>query len=633
MKKRIILVALSMLMGGVSLFGQKLNHYVYDHDTIVRDAEDNLYKVENLGENINSNHIESGSIISPDGNSLYFFKVDSTFHHGKKHQAFHSDIYVSHYNKKDSSWSKAEDLGKPLNGNAANSVQAVVKDGNMLILTGQYLKNGLTTKGISYSTRKKGKWSFPKPLHIHFHNDAQYSMFVNNDATTMILAVHDKESIGLQDLFVAFSQDGIHWSKPKNLGPTLNTINSEATAFMASDGKTLYFSSNGHPNSVGGLDIYKTERLDSTWTNWSKPVNMGVPFNTPDNEFYFTIPLKGEYSYLAHHFSGSDGAEHSDIVRIKLKEAAKPKILVLSGFVHDDDTKKHIEGHMEVHKIKNGAFVTSDDADTTKGYEVQMPIGEKYELTFSAPHYKDKRIIVDASQLKKYEEKTLDVFLEKAPELTYSGIVINAKTGKRISARIDIIQLPDSTMVFEKNTDKTSTPSFEIILKGGKNYMVTASNHDYLEGMTKIVIVDLVGWESRLDTFKLQPLEEDIKFEIEDIFFAYNKATLLPESTPKLEQLVSIMKKHTNIVIELSAHTDARGSATYNKSLSQRRAESTVKYLVKHGVPAAQFVAKGYGEEKIRNQCTNGVKCSDEDHKYNRRVEFKILEIKKVKRK
>lgn len=619
---RLMSVALMFLAFGVQ--AQKLDHYVYDHDTLVKDADDNVYKVENLGENVNSKHIESGPIISPDGNTLYYFKVDTNYHHSKVSQEFHSDILISEFNKADSTWGEAENLGKPLNCNCANSVQAVVNDGNTLILTNHYLKNGLTTKGISISHRNGNKWTFPKPVKVEFHNDERYSIFMNNEMTTMILAVHDHKSLGHQDLFVSFSTDKEHWSKPVSLGETINTEGAEATAFLAADQKTLYFSSNGHPGSLGGMDIYKSERLDSTWTNWSKPVNMGVPFNTSDNEFYFTIPSSGEYSYLAHHFKGSDAAEHSDIVRIKLTEKAKPKVLVLSGFTFDNQTKAKIPATYKVTLIDAEDVITSGSSDTTSGYETTLALGKQYKLTFDSPGYYSKEITVDATQLKEFTEKTIDVYLEPEPMLTLSGFIYNAEDSTKVDGTLEIRNKATGEVLFTANS--TAAEGYEIQLPGGVDYEIMAGSPGLLEDIYHLDLTDLKGKQEKEKDFYLHCLA--CSFEVEDIFFAYNRAELKPSSFEKLDQVVKIMLKHPELKVELSAHTDARGSDTYNKDLSQRRAQSAVDYLVKHGIPADQFTAVGYGEDKIRNKCTNGVKCSDEEHEFNRRVEFKILDTK-----
>ena len=625
--KALVVLCSSMLL--ITSFAQKnkIGDYLYDSDTIIVGSDSSTYKVENLGENINTKHVESGPAISPDGNTLYFFLVDTNFNHSKKAQEFHSDIYFSTYNESDKTWSKAKDIGKPLNGPAANSVQSVINDGNTLVLTGHYLKNGLTHEGLSMSHKdKKGKWSFPEPIkiNIHFLEKERYSVYVNNEATIMILAVHEKESLGHQDLYVSFSDDKKHWTKPKNLGEVVNSTGSEATAFLMEDTKTLYFSSNGHAGSKGGFDIYKTTRLDSTWENWSKPVNMGSPYNTSDDEFYFSIPSKANYAYLGHHFMGADGRDHSDIVRIKL---IKPKMLVMNGFLFDNLTKEKIPGKYVIKELPAKKEISSEDIDTTDGYLAEVKLGKKYEVTFSSPEYQSKTETVDATKFSSYTEVTKDVYLNPNPQLTVKGFVYNAEDSTTIDATIEIRDRQTGELI--KTVKATEEDGYEMTLPGGRNYEVTyTKTPDYIDKILKFNLKNFEGREIREADVYLAPLQVGTKFDIADIFFAYDSDKLLPESYPKLDELVKAMKKYPKAKVELSAHTDARGKDAYNKNLSQRRAQSTVDYLISQGIPTKQFTAVGYGEEQIRNHCKNGVRCTDKEHEYNRRVQFKVLDVK-----
>lgn len=626
-KKLITICALAIVghtLAQSTVEKKEIGHYLYDSDTIITDAAENIYKVENLGIKVNSEHVESGPRISPDGKTLFFFRIDhpENTNHSR-------DIWYSEYNEKDSTWREAKHQEWPLNSVGDNSVHSISADGQKILLHNVYLKNGLTKNGVSYSEKlSDGKWSFPKELKIrHYKNDETCSFHMNDDWTTLILAIHGKHSVGHQDLYVSFlEEDGEHYTEPLDLGKVVNTSGMEATAFLGADQKTLYFSSNGRPDKIGGFDIYKTERLDSTWTNWSTPENMGVPFNTPDNEFYFSTPSNSEYAYLSHHFRGGDKAEHSDIVRIKLQEAAKPKILVLKGIVIDTDTKEKIEAHYIIKEVPSNKEVANAYSDTTNGFENTLTLGKKYYVIADAKDYKTDSVLVDASQLTKYYEKEITIELKKEPLLTLKGFFINAKDSTtKIPGTLTVERLPKGSNTI--NTKSTVANGYKTILSGGYEYRLTASSDGYLESFADINIKDLKTWKDSTLNFYLQPIEKE-SFEIEGIFFDYNKHTLQARSFPVLDNVVDILKRHPEIKVELSAHTDSRGSDQYNESLSQRRAQSTVDYLIKNGIPKSALVAKGYGEKKLTNECTNGVKCSDAKHEENRRVEFEILDIK-----
>ena len=118
---------------------------------------------------------------------------------------------------------------------------------------------------------------------------------------------------------------------------------------------------------------------------------------------------------------------------------------------------------------------------------------------------------------------------------------------------------------------------------------------------------------------------EDLLKDLSDIHFAFDSSTLNADAKNTLNQLAEILKQNPTLTIEVGAHTDARGAAAYNMKLSERRANSTVKYLIDNGIDASRLVAKAYGETQLKNSCADGVKCSEAMHKENRRSEFKIL--------
>lgn len=522
-------------------FGQDKSlkeNYLYAHDTIIYANDDStlFYQVENLGDKINSKHVESGPRISHDGKTLYFFRIDHP-----QNVAHTRDIWMSQLADDDSTWSEAKHMGEPLNNHGNNSVHSISTDGKKLLLHNIYMKNGTVLNGLSISEKQNdGTWTFPEPLHVKkFKNDEVCSFFMNDQWDVLILCIHGKDSKGHQDLYVSFKyekHDKEYWTQPKNMGKVVNSAGSEATAFLAADGKTLYFSSNGRENTVGGFDIYKTTRLDSSWTKWSEPENLGKPFNTEDDEFYFSLPAKSDYAYLSHHFKGSDSLEHSDIVRIKLREHDKANPVVLLNLkVYDDSTKKPINATVKFYQMPEKKPFGGGKVDSITGIENTFPCGYDYYIEIVAEGYVPK-IEEITLECEDFEERELEIFV--TPEV------------------------------------------------------------------------------------------EGISWDIEHIYFEFNRATLLPESFPELDKLVDIMKDAPNVQVEISGHTDARGKDAYNLSLSQRRAESVVNYLTEHGVNKKQLVAKGYGEQHIRNKCTNGVSCSEEEHQHNRRVEFKILKVK-----
>lgn len=121
------------------------------------------------------------------------------------------------------------------------------------------------------------------------------------------------------------------------------------------------------------------------------------------------------------------------------------------------------------------------------------------------------------------------------------------------------------------------------------------------------------------------------KFKVDNIYYDYNKATLREDGKPSVTKLLRILQDNPQIIVELGSHADSRGSDSYNLSLSQRRAESVVRFILNRGIDASRITPKGYGESQLKNHCKNGVKCTNQEHEINRRTEFIIIDIDESK--
>ena len=628
MKKGLLIAFLTVatVFANLVIAQEKGEHWVYDSDsTIVYDADSNIYVVENLGENINTDHVESGPRISPDGKMLYFFMIEYVDNPYKEEYPDvkkwpKRSIYFSEFNEKDSSWSKAEKAPKPLNNMGDNSVHSISPDGKTLLLHNIYLKNGLTDDGLSISKLVGKKWSDPEAVKIkHFKNDTVCSFFLSEDNEYLLLAIRNKESLGMQDLYVSFLQeDGVHYGEPMNLGPVVNSKYSEATAFLASDHKTLYFSSN-KKGGLGGYDIYKTVRKDSTWLKWSRPVNLKAPWNTHDDEFYFSIPTDGEYSYLAHHFQTHDGKEHSDIVRIRMKEEWKPRVYIATVRLFDEGTKERISGDVTFLEKKKDSLMGVYSLTDTTTFTVTLPIPDIYEYIAASPGYDTLHNELNLSKMTRYKEDTLDIYLKRIPILTVIGKVYDEFTHKPIVARIIFEKMPVGLIA---DKDLAADEPYMVELPGGQKYKYTVESPGYFPEISNLDLTRLMQDEERTIDVFLKPLE-GLKFEVENIFFDTGKWDLLPASNEELDKLVAQMKRiKSRITVEISGHTDAVGSEKNNQKLSENRAKSVVQYLVKSGIEASTLKAKGYGEIKPKD--TND---TPEGRQNNRRVEFEVLSV------
>lgn len=295
---------------------------------------------ENLGKTVNSAYAERLPIISPDGKRLYFTRKFHPNNMGDKNK---DDIWISHL-QDDGTWSKAQNIGAPLNNENHNFVIAVSPDDDKLYVSSAYKK--WQKHGVAIAQRTYGHWAKPQALKIQdMYNHNKFSSYsVSVDGNILLMAIERADSYGDRDLYVSFKKRNGTWSSPKNLGPTINTLGMESSIFLAADYKTIYFASSGHVG-YGGLDMYISRRLDDSWQNWSTPKNMGRKINTPGNDYNYTIPASGDYAYFASDFRSYG---QSDLFRIQLPKEAQPEpVTLVTGHLIDAvtlqpiDNKKH----------------------------------------------------------------------------------------------------------------------------------------------------------------------------------------------------------------------------------------------------------------------------------------------------
>jgi OmpA-OmpF porin, OOP family len=349
-----------------------------------------------------------------------------------------------------------------------------------------------------------------------------------HDGQTLLLYMTEEKGGYLNDIYVCFLEKDGTWTEPKSIGKKINTRYDEMTPYLASDGVTLYFSSN-RPGGLGDNDIWMTKRLDKTWQKWSDPVNLGSPINTPDWDAFFTLDAGGEYAYLT---TKLNTLGESDIVRVKLLEKEKPNpVLLVSGNVYNIKTKEPISA-----------------------------------------------------------------------SLVYETLPDGIEAGNAISGAAD--------------------GAFKIVLPYDKNYSIRATADHFFSISENLNLDSLVkaGYKEIHKDLYLAPIEIGQVVRLNNVFFDFDKATLRPESFIELDRVVKLLTENPAIEIEMSAHTDSKGSDDYNLKLSDNRAKSVMEYILSKGIATSRIVSQGYGETKP--VATNE---TDEGRQLNRRVEFKIL--------
>lgn len=418
---------------------------------------------ENLGSGVNTNYSELIPVIAPDGKYLYFVRDNYPDNIGSDKD--HNDIWVSTFDGTD--WSTAKNIDRPLNNSGHNFVIAVTPDNNTLVLNGTYTAFGDEGgNGISLSTRNNdGSWSIPKTVKIdNFYNDDLYQNFtVSTDLQVIIMAVERADDTqGESDLYASFKKSDGTYSEPINLGPTINTAGEEGTPFLAADGRTLYFYSEGH-NGYGDADIFVSKRQDNSWTNWTKPLNLGPNINTPKWDAYFTLDASGEFAYLV---SSSNAIGEEDIFRVKIQEELQPDpVVLIYGKVYDQNTSQPLSSQITYDDLTTNQQVDVANSNGTTGeYKIILPYGTKYGFFARKDGYMALSDNIDLTNIEEYTEIERDLYL--VPIQINQQIVLNNVFFERGKDQIKASSYPELNRFVE--TLKLN-PEVEIEIQGYTN--------------------------------------------------------------------------------------------------------------------------------------------------------------------
>jgi outer membrane protein OmpA-like peptidoglycan-associated protein len=339
---------------------------------------------------------------------------------------------------------------------------------------------------------------------------------------------------GDRDIYISHKDEKGRWGEAINLGPTINTKLGEEGVFAHPDGRTLYFSSQGH-KGLGGYDIYKSVFDEKTKT-WSTPENIGYPVNTPDDDVFFVVSASGRRAYYTSFNPGGYGEK--DLYMITFLGAEK--------------------------------LMVNNNEDNLLASQAE-PVKETV-----------------AAQTVAIKEAQLTIL---------KGVITDALTQKPLEATIEIVD-NQMNQVIATFTSNSATGKYLVSLPAGKNYGIAVKKEGYLFHSENFDIPNTAAFQQVTKDVELKNLAVGSKIVLKNIFFDFDKATLRPESTNELERLTKLLNDVPTLKIEISGHTDSKGANDYNKALSDNRAKAVVDYLIKAGIASNRLVYKGYGEEQ-----------------------------------
>lgn len=555
------------------------------------------------------------------------------------------------------------------------------RTGEFLFFTRNNQKDGKKRRskdGISklkiYSTVKLGKsWSKIKelPFNDNESNTAHPSVSVEGDK--LYFASDREGGLGGMDIYVSVRK-GDEWGEPTNLGPGINTASDEIFPFIHADG-TLYFASTGLPG-LGGLDIFYSQPEGSAW---GKPQNLGKPFNTEQDDFGIIIDRDRKNGYFSSNRPGGKGED--DIYSFFVTGQANNPVSTTTApsiekqiwlTVLDQATATEMEGAnvvaMNLNELNESNVITSDNGDlallqsTGENNELILKIAAAGEnansitdstgrvpltikggnsvINITKEGYQTKQIVISSDN----GETDYVAVMEKVTScIPFQGKLLSQNNNVPLSGAKVSIMNDDNVEAEVLTTDLAG--KFEYCLDRNRLYNIKIEKDGIVsskqistinsiggEGLPLVMTFDVAGSNSSSSSStssssSSSPFAIGTVIQLPDIYYNFNDASIRPDAAKSLDALVSILGQYPDVSIEISSHTDSRGRSSYNKRLSQKRADNAIKYIIKKGVPSTRLTAVGYGEELLRNDCDDNVKCTDEQHQYNRRTEVRVTDV------
>jgi outer membrane protein OmpA-like peptidoglycan-associated protein len=550
------------------------------------------------------------------------------------------------------------------------------RSGTVMYFTRNNMKQGVRgadSQGVSRlkiyeAVQGQYDWEFVKEL--PFNND-EYSTChpaLSPDGKRLYFASDMPGGYGGFDLYMA-ERVAEGWSTPINLGSEINTAGNDVFPFYHESGN-LFFSSNGH-EGMGGLDIFM---INIAAQSWGEVTNLGVPFNSPYDDLGFILNPEGSLGFFTSDRRGGVGKD--DIYKFTLPQGLAGinmiRELPAQIVVFDEATNSRIEGaSIRIFERSPDGFILGNDV-----YDVQfMPVrpganelvmrlilknpeelgeptlrsnsnGEassklkaekSYFILVSKDGYAGGERIY--STVGENSAQTVRIGLSPQNCINLDGLVQNSQADLPLAqANVRIINQYDGSEEFVRSN---SEGRFSYCLPASSNFLVEVDKPGFNLQRKELSTLNLNPNDPRSLELKLrlepksemlaqeEELREGTIIILENIYYDFNKSAIRKGAARELDVLIELMNQYQGMEIELTAHTDSRGTEKYNMELSIERAEAAKKYLISRGISGSRITARGMGESQLRNDCADGVPCTDEQHQYNRRTEVRVSRFDK----
>ncbi len=456
----------------------------------------------------------------------------------------------------------AEPLDERINGEFNEGAAALSPDGEQLAFTRCAPLGTETGYCQLYIAEREGDiWSEPQPLTFQEDEINYMHPAWSADGSVLYYSSNHPDGVGGYDLYMVEKMPPHDWSAPVRLPRTINTIGNEQWPSVKGD--SLFFSSDGHAG-FGGLDIYRVYPVGSDV--WSTPTNLMPPLNSGGDDFSITwSPAALRGGKPTGYFSSSRGAGLDQIFKFELLPPPPPPAVDTTARRDSLEAKRMPRWLLTINVVEP---IRTDPSNPSSQKLGLKPL-ESAALTASTDSVTSELTVVEP------------------------GV-------------------------------------WQLELKAGRDYRFLANAPNYLakdgsfstRDMRAIAGAPNQDFEIEIELSRIFAGREIV---LDDIYYDFDKADIRSDAEPTLRELARDLQLNPEVRIRLGSHTDCRGQESYNRALSQRRAESAVQFLIAQGIEASRLEAVGYGEDVARTDCACS-RCTEEEHQLNRRTTFAILE-------
>jgi len=444
------------------------------------------------------------------------------------------------------------------------------------------------------------------------------------------------------DLFMADMDAEGKLSNPKPLSGEINTPYHESSSTFTKDGKTVYFTRNNYIDGKKGKDENKTIRLklyratnkDGNWTDIVE-----LPFNSDEySTAHPSLSPDGKKLYFASDMPGTLGMSDLWYVNILPNNLYGTPVNLGPGInTEARDSFPFISD-------KNNLYFSSDGRSGLGGFDIFISpldtsgsagkvtnLGEPANSSQDDFGFiiKEDQKIGYLSSNREGERGSIDDDIYRLTEkcsITITGTVFDVDSQELL--RGSEVSLLDSNNILVEKVTVGNDGSYSFTVDCDSQFSIRGEKESYAPNEKIVETPTTTGSITVPLPLKLidpcPPNDLGCRLSLQPIYFDFDRFNIRPDAAIELAKILAAMREYPELVIHIESHTDSRGADDYNEALSEKRAQSTLEWLIKNGIERKRLSAKGYGENKPVNQCTNGVGCTEEEHQLNRRSMFII---------